>query len=253
MRKVVARGAGAALMDHPDRIFSIIEAIRGSVSLPVTAKLRLGISPRRPTVSEAAQAAEEAGASMIAVHARFASSRHRGPADWEMLARVKSERRIPVIGNGGVATPADAFRMMSLTRVDGVMIGQAAIGHPWIFEQIGRLGTGQPVPVFDIATRKSVILDHFERLVALRLKDPRRFRPRTPRYDPENVAAMVFRAHLLKYVAGMEGAGRVRARLNSILSLSDIREALALVEDSPQESSHTAPLRLSAPSDTSEK
>ena len=136
VRKIVAKGAGAALMHDPEKICAIVSAIKKSVSLPVTIKTRLGPTPEMMNISEIAQAAEEAGADGIAIHARFTSAQHSGEADWNALAQIKSERAIPVFGNGGIQTAEDALRMISETGVDGVLIGRAAIGNPWIFDEI---------------------------------------------------------------------------------------------------------------------
>ncbi|OVE74775.1 hypothetical protein BVX97_06355, partial [bacterium E08(2017)] len=95
VRKIVAKGAGAALMHKPQTIAEIVKAIRGSVSLPVTVKTRLGPTPDNKNISEIAQAVQESGASAIAIHARFTSAKHSGPADWDSLAQIKSELSIP--------------------------------------------------------------------------------------------------------------------------------------------------------------
>jgi len=136
VRKIVAKGCGAALMREPERVHEIVRAIVSAVSLPVTVKTRLGPTREELCVSEIAQAAEEGGAAEIAIHARTTAQKHGGEADWRTLARVKAERRIAVLGNGGVATAADALRMIRETGVDGVMIGRAALSDPWLLAEL---------------------------------------------------------------------------------------------------------------------
>jgi len=119
VRKIVVKGAGVALMKDPAKIGAIVRAMRGATVLPVTVKTRLGLSPERANVAEVAQAVEEAGGAGIVVHARYAVNRHTGRADWEALAAVKAARRIPVIG-------------------------KAAVGNPWIFQEAYCLLRGEP-------------------------------------------------------------------------------------------------------------
>jgi nifR3 family TIM-barrel protein len=224
MRKIVGKGAGAALMDNPDKVKDLLRAMTGSVSMPVTAKLRLGLSPRRLTVFDVAQAAEEGGACAIAVHTRFAADKHRGPANWKILAELKSQRKIPIIGNGGILRPSDAAGMMSETGVDAVMIGRAAIGNPWIFQEIRSFAAGRNDPPPSPEERQAVILAHFAGLIDLKKKDPRHEnRKKPPRLSPEAAATMLFRAHLIRYVAGLKGCGAVRKSLNSLRSPEDVR------------------------------
>jgi len=229
MRKIVAKGAGAALMENPDKVKDILLAMTRAVSLPVTAKLRLGLSSDRLTVMEVARAAEEGGASALAVHARVASAKHKGPANWKILAELKSRAKIPIIGNGGVLRPADAARMISETGVDGVMIGRAAIGNPWIFEEIRSFAAGRNDPPHTAEEHRAVILAHLAALIELRKRDPRYgSRKKAPSLSPAAAACMLFRAHLVKYVAGLKGCGAIRKSLNSLRSPDDVRR---LVEE----------------------
>jgi nifR3 family TIM-barrel protein len=140
VKKVVSRGAGAALLKDLPRMGRIIEAVKKAVSLPVSVKTRIGFNQEAPSHLEVAKVVEESGADLLAVHARFAKNFHGGEADWTRLAEMKQALRIPLIGNGGIDVPADAKKMLEQTGVDGVMVGRAAIGNPWIFRQIR--GTG---------------------------------------------------------------------------------------------------------------
>lgn len=200
VRRVVARGAGVALMRDPDKIGNMVRAARAASPLPVTIKTRLGISDSHMNISEIAQAAEEAGAAAIFLHARVAKNKHSGAADWATLASIRAERSIPVVGNGGVTTPEAALDMVRQTGVAGVMIGRAAIGNPWIFSQIFELLHGRPAVRPSAAERIEMMRSHFERLCELKRKEKRR--PSASGITPEKAAAMRFRMHLFRYLPG---------------------------------------------------
>jgi len=233
VRRIVARGAGVALMRDPAKLGAIVRSVVSAVGLPVTLKTRLGICPDLMNISEVAQAAEEGGASAIIVHARFASNQHRGQADWEALARIKAERGIPVIGNGSVDRPEDAFRLLAETSVDGVMIGRAAIGNPWIFRQITDLARTGGFREPGNGERRRVILEHLARLTALKDKEML-FRRRTDR-TAEQAAVLVFRPHLVRYLNGYRRWCEVRRRMNDMLNLTDVLDALdtVMVDEMP--------------------
>jgi len=235
MRKVMRRGAGAGLMNHPEKVHAIVRAVRQAVSLPVTIKMRLGVSPKRPTGAEVAQAAEEAGAAALAIHARFAVDKHKGPPDWAALAAIKAARKIPVIGNGGIFGAEDAARMIAETGVDGVMVGRGALGNPWVFAEIHAWAAGLPWHPPSSEDLRAAIMEHFSRLLRLKTRDPRygTGTHRPPRHTPEAGAALLFRAHLLKYLAGFEGCGAIRAGMSSVASADDIRRAADTVLGPP--------------------
>ena len=136
MRKITTNGSGAALMKQPDLIGRIVAAMHAATPLPITVKTRLGLQPDKVIVLDILQAVEGAGGAALTVHGRFASQEHRGEVHLGLLAEVKRASRIPVIGNGGLRTAADAAQMFRKTGVDAVMIAQGAIGNPWIFQEI---------------------------------------------------------------------------------------------------------------------
>lgn len=225
VRKIVSKGAGVALMRDPGLLKEIVAAVAGAVSLPVTVKTRIGLDPDRVNVFEVTQAIEEGGASAVIVHARLASDRHAGPADWDMLARVKQERTIPVLGNGGIVTAGDAVEMLRRTGVDGVMVARAAVGNPWIFAEIRALLTGTDYAPPTVEARRAVIVAHLEHLIALRTQEWARWRRRAKR-DPEGVAVRGFRPHLLRYLAGLPGTGLLRRSLNDMACIDDVLRAV---------------------------
>lgn len=224
VRKIVAKGAGADLMHHPEKISAIISAIRSAVKLPVTIKTRIGPSPKNMNISEVAHAAEEAGASAIAIHARFTSKKHSGPADWEALAKVKAERTIPVIGNGGVKSAQDVFEMISQTGVDGVMVGRGAVGNPWLFEEAYLIAHDLTPREHGKTEHKAIIVEHLNRLIELKGKAPKYRRRRT--LSADQGAAMHFRAHLFRYLSGCRDWNKIKQNLNQMNTPEAILEAV---------------------------
>lgn len=224
VRKIVAKGSGAALMKDPQKIHDIIKAMCQATSLPVTAKTRLGLTPERNNISEVAQAMEEAGAAAIHIHARFASKRHNGLADWNELARIKSERNIPIIGNGGVDCAADAPRMLKETGVDGVMIGRAAVGNPWIFDEIEHIFANKPYTPHTIEEHRQIICEHLDRIVTLKSME-RKYR-RKKSMPPDQSAALHFRSHLVQYLSGFKGYRRILHGLQTMHTIEGIMTAV---------------------------
>ena len=227
VRRIVARGAGSALMRKPEAVEAIVRAIREAAALPVTIKTRIGLTPDAVLVSEVAHAAEAGGAAAIAVHARAASRHHAGEADWELLARVKAERRIPVIGNGGLETAEDAVARLRSSGVDAVMIGRGAVGNPWIFEQIRGLLRGQPVPPPTRAQRREVIRLHLERIVVLKTRE---CRVRRCALGPEEAAVMQFRGCLVRYLHRLPHWPEVRRAMQTVKTPADVMAALDAAE-----------------------
>ncbi len=153
--KVLKGCAGAALMGDLGNAESIISSVRRAISIPLTVKFRLGLDDRRRNYLELGRVCEANGVAAVAMHGRTAKQGFRGEADWSPIARLKEALSIPVIGNGDVRTPADIKRMKAHTGCDGVMIGRAAIGNPWIFQRKDR----QQV---SLADRLAVLREHLE-------------------------------------------------------------------------------------------
>lgn len=224
VRKIVAKGAGVALMAQPERVGRIVRAITEAVTLPVTVKTRLGLKPDRPLLADVARAVEESGGSAIFIHARFALNKHSGPADWAALANVKSALNIPVIGNGGISTASDAVRMIEQTGVDGVMIGRAAVGNPWLFAEISALLAGRAYRTHSAQEHREVIARHLAAMVDLKSKE-RRYRRRRS-LPADQAAALHFRAHLFRYMSGLPGSRELTRALQHINTVDGVLDAV---------------------------
>ena len=209
-QNIVSKGAGAALMNNPKLIGDIVHAVSSAVSIPVTIKTRIGISPLKDNVLELARAAEDGGAAAITIHTRYATDKHKGPANWEVLRKIKSLISIPIIGNGGINNAEDAVEMLKRTGVDGLMIGRAAIGNPWIFKNIHSLINGEKIKPHTPLDRVDVIIKHLEGLIELMRKE-QSLAGKT--YLPEEKAALHFRTFLVKYLDGFDGSMDIRRKL----------------------------------------
>ncbi len=227
VRKIVAKGAGAALIRSPELIGKIVKAVSSAVQLPVTVKTRIGFEVGQERISEIAHAAEENGAAMIAIHGRYAAHHHRGDVDWELIAKIKSERALPVMGNGGIWTAEDALRLMRQSGVDGIMIARGAVGQPWIFQDIEYLLKGEQPPQHNLNELRSVIEKHLIRLVQLKEKEA--LYRRKSSFNPDKSAAMKFRSHLIQYLRGLKDWSDIRRKFNSIDSTTDIMQIVDTV------------------------
>jgi len=236
VHKIIANGAGAALVTNPQRVHDILAAMRRVVRLPLTVKTRLGPRPDTVTVFDILAAAESAGADAITVHARFTSQYHGGDARLDLLADVKRRASIPVVGNGAVCSPQAAWRMFRETGVDAVMIARAAIGNPWVFEDIaasfesgveppwhGRTGIR---PRRDLAIMRAVLDEH----MAAQAELIRRIRQRhgLPRdaASEDDTLSTTFRCHLFRYLHGLKGSSHLRGRLHELTTPDAIRAAV---------------------------
>ena len=214
--KIAKKGGGAALLKDLCSATAVVEAVVKAVDVPVTVKIRSGWDMANPTAVQFARAAEQLGAQAIAVHARFAEQGFTGEADWDVIRQVKQAvTSIPVIGNGDVFSADDARRMLEETGCDGVMIGRAALGNPWIYRQIAhQLRTGEALPEPTIAERAAAALQQARRTLE------------TTRLEPI-VAIRELRGQLIKYVSGIPDATTVRDHLVQAESLAQIEAALA--------------------------
>jgi nifR3 family TIM-barrel protein len=210
--KITKCDAGAKWLLDPNKIYEMVAATVEAVDKPVTVKMRIGWDSDHIYAVENARAVERAGGSAVAVHGRTRVQMYEGKADWNIIKEVKDAVNIPVIGNGDVTIPQDARRMLDETGVDGVMIGRAALGNPWmLYQTIQYLENGEMASEPTPREKIDVCMLHLDRLIKLK---------------GENVAVREMRKHAAWYLKGMRGNGRVRDKINSFETRDDVAGTL---------------------------
>jgi len=210
--KILKSGAGAALLRDIGLAKEIMSAVVGASKVPVTVKIRLGWDSRNIVAIDFAQAAESIGIVAVAVHGRTKVQGFSGSADWSMIKHVKDSVGIPVIGNGDVYMARDAKRMMEETGCDGVMIGRAIQGYPWIFREAKQyLETGVVPPPPTIEERKAVMVRHLDDMVNL---------------AGENIGVREMRKHLCWYTKGLHNGAEFRTRVNHLANVEEVKRAI---------------------------
>lgn len=202
---IAGKGAGAGLLKNPARIGRIFHKLTRTLRVPVTGKIRLGWDDKSRNYREVARILEDNGASLIAVHGRTRSQFFYGKADWDAIAEIKQIVKIPVIGNGDVKCVADIERIKRNTGCDGVMIGRAAIGHPWIFQHKDR----EQVMSSD---KIEIIQRHLSHMLE---------------YYGSDTGIILFRKHATKYIMGMPNATELRPLLVTSTSAEEIVDLIA--------------------------
>lgn len=174
VKAVACRGAGAALLQDIPKMVRMTEAIVKCTSLPVTVKTRLGWDDKSKNIVEVAERLQDIGIQALTIHGRTRVQMYKGEADWELIGKVKNNPRmqIPIFGNGDIDSPQKALDYKNKYGVDGIMIGRAAIGYPWIFNEVKQfLDSGERIPPPDISQRVAAVRKHL--LLALRWKGER--------------------------------------------------------------------------------
>ncbi len=211
-KKVCNAYAGSALLENEPLVASILEAVAGAVDVPVTLKIRTGPSPQRRNAVQIARIAESSGVRLIAVHGRTRACGFGGHAEYDTIAEVKSRVGIPVIANGDIETPEEARAVLARTGADGLMIGRAAFGRPWLFREIAHfLATGERLPPPTLAEVRAVVAEHLDGLYAL--------------YG-EVQGLRVARKHLGWYARRLPGGEAFRERVVRIEELAPQRAAV---------------------------
>jgi tRNA-dihydrouridine synthase B len=201
-KKVCNTHAGSALLADESLVASILAAVTGAVDVPVTLKIRTGVTPERKNGVAIARIAADNGIAAIAVHGRTRACAFRGPAEYDTVAAIKAAVDIPVIANGDVRTPRDARRVLSRSGADGLMIGRAAQGNPWIFREIDLfLRTGELLAPPAVSEVGATLLEHLRALHAF--------------YGPY-LGVRVARKHLSWYCRGRSGAAAFWQRVNRV-------------------------------------
>ncbi|MCM1143249.1 MAG: tRNA dihydrouridine synthase DusB [Blautia sp.] len=210
--KVVGNGEGSALMKNPKLAGEIVSSVAKAIQKPVTVKIRSGFDKDHRNAVEMAKILEDSGAAAIAVHGRTREQLYAGEADWEIIARVKEALSIPVIGNGDIIDGESAAKMLRQTGCDGIMIGRAARGNPWIFREIAAyLEKGASVPAPTKQERKEVMLRHCR--LQLQCKG-------------EYTGVREMRKHISWYTAGMPHSAQLRQQVNTVENFEALEELI---------------------------
>ena len=215
--KVVNNGEGSALMKNPKLAAEIVRKTAKAIQKPLTVKIRKGFDEAHSNAVEMAKYLEDAGAAAIAVHGRTREQYYAGKADWEIIRQVKEAVSVPVIGNGDVTDPISAHKMMEETGCDGVMIGRASRGNPWIFRQLVEYDKTGNIPERpDVAELKAMILRH----ARLQLQ-----------YKGEYTGIREMRKHVAWYTAGYPHSAAIRRRVNEIETIGQLEEMLESITE----------------------
>lgn len=210
--KVVNNGEGSALMKNPALVREIVTAMAKAVKKPLTVKIRMGFDGEHINAVEIAKIIEDSGAAAVAVHGRTRQQYYSGEADWEIIRKVKEAVSIPVIGNGDVDSPQKAKRMLEETGCDGVMVGRAARGNPWLLGRIARyLEDGELLEKPSPEEVKAMILRH----ARMQLE-----------YKGEYTGMREMRKHVAWYTAGYPRSSKLRQAVNGLESLNQLEELL---------------------------
>ncbi len=216
VKKVVCKGAGAGILKDIPKMVKMTEAVVKSTTLPVTVKTRLGWDEDSKNIEEVAERLQDIGIQALSIHGRTRVQMYKGEADWTLIAKVKNNPRIhiPIFGNGDINTPQKALEYKNRYAVDGIMIGRAAIGYPWIFREIKHyLNTGELLAPPTIDERISICKEHLAKSVA---------------WKGEKLGILEMRSHYASYLRGLPHVKEYRMKL---VNSMDYQELLHILDD----------------------
>ena len=212
VKKVVNGFAGSALMKDEDLATRIMDAVVKAVKIPVTMKMRLGWNYENLNAASLAKKAENVGIKMLTVHGRTRCQMYNGSANWELINAVKEMVKIPVIANGDIKTTADAKRALELSKADGVMIGRACYGKPWLINQINQELKGEVADTIpSIEEQQKIVLNHFQEMID---------------HYGEQVAIPLARKHIGWYSGGLKNSSEFRAKVNITQGSENVQDLI---------------------------
>lgn len=215
--KITKNNSGSKILLYPELLYEMVKGVVDNVSKPVTVKMRIGWDENNINVVENALLAQKAGASAVFVHGRTTKQQYSGEADWDVIKQVKEALDIPVIGNGDIDSPQKAKAMLEYSGVDGIMIGRAAMGNPWIIHQVDHyLKTGELLDEPTIEDKINMIKKHAHKLISLK---------------GEKVAIREMRGHASWYLKGIKGANKFKVKLQEINTLDDLNNVLIEIKN----------------------
>ena len=214
--KVVNNGEGSALLKSPELIVKIVKSVSSAIKKPLTVKVRIGFENEPVDIVDIAKRVEDAGAAAIAVHGRTRQQYYSGTADWDAIRRVKEAVSIPVIGNGDVDSPEKAEALIKETGCDGVMIGRAVRGNPWLFRELNHyFETGEKLSRPSVEEVREMILRHARMQIDLK---------------GEFTGIREMRKHVAWYTAGMRHSAALRRETNLVSSYEELEKLLGRME-----------------------
>lgn len=213
--KITKNGEGVALMRNPEKVEKIIKNVVKSTDKPVTVKFRLGWDFDTINVLELSKIAEQSGISAIAIHGRTREMFYSGIANWEIIKKVKENILVPIIGNGDIRNLDDAKRIIELTNCDGIMIGRAAQGNPWIFAEIESGLKGKKFEAPSFFEKKKTIIRHLEMLVKIK---------------GEKTGILEMRKHFAWYIKGYKNATKLKEKIFKLSNYSEVLELLQNID-----------------------
>ena len=217
--KIAKHNAGCSLMREPEQAVAVIAAMTKAVKIPVTVKMRAGWNDSERNATRLARMVEDAGAAAVTVHGRTAAQSYSGSADWNLVAEVADCLSIPVFGSGDCVEPEHVVDRMGLG-VEGVLVGRGVLRNPWILAQAADLSAGRPVRTVTAEDRAQFLLDYIDLLLHERVRDD------AVAVGHDKWVINKLRALCSYYTKGFDNGSHLRLKINSVVSLSELREAV---------------------------